>query len=40
VPAAPDAPVWAGGGYTLLGGFRDGAVVERHVYLPMVVRNG
>jgi hypothetical protein len=34
----PDAAVWSGGGYTLAGGFWGGAVVEHHIYLPLVLR--
>ena len=35
----PDAAVWGGNGYTLTGGFWGGALVEYHVYLPMVLRD-
>jgi hypothetical protein len=35
----PDAAVWAGDGYTLTGGFWGGAVVEYHIYLPLVLRD-
>jgi hypothetical protein len=36
----PDAGVLTGGGYALAGGFwRGAAAVERHIYLPLVLRN-
>jgi len=34
-----DAAVWDGSGYTLTGGFWGGALVEYHVYLPLVLRD-
>ena len=34
----PDAAVWSGGDYTLAGGFWGGAVVEYHIYLPLVLK--
>ena len=34
----PDAAVWSGSDYTLAGGFWGGAVVEYHIYLPLVLR--
>jgi len=34
----PDAAVWSGGDYTLAGGFWSGAIVEHHIYLPLVLR--
>jgi len=35
----PDASVWRGDGYTLVGGFWGGLAVEYRVYLPLVLRN-
>ena len=35
----PDAAVWAGGGYTLAGGFWGGVAVDYTIYLPLVLRN-
>ena len=35
----PDAAVWSGGDYVLAGGFWGGALVEYHIYLPLVVRS-
>ncbi len=38
----PDAGALSGGSYTLVGGFWGGAVaaaVQRHLYLPLAVRN-
>jgi len=35
----PDAAVWSGGSYTLAGGFWGGALVEYHLYLPLVMRS-
>ena len=37
--AQPDAAVWGGSGYTLAGGFWGAALVEHHVYLPVVLRD-
>jgi hypothetical protein len=34
----PDAARWSGGGYTLVGGFWVGAMVEYAIYLPLVLR--
>lgn len=35
----PDAGVWKGNNYTLTGGFWIGGIVERRIYLPLVLRN-
>ena len=35
----PDASVWQGDDYTLTGGFWGGALVEHHIYLPVVLRD-
>ena len=35
----PDAAVWDGSGYSLIGGFWGGALVEYAIYLPVVLRN-
>ena len=35
----PDAAAWDGSGYTLTGGFWGGALVEYHIYLPLVLRD-
>jgi hypothetical protein len=35
----PDAALWSGGGYVLVGGFWGGAAVEFHLYLPLVLRS-
>jgi hypothetical protein len=35
----PDASVWQGQEYDLLGGFWGGALVEYRVYLPLVLRD-
>jgi len=34
----PDAAVWFGDDYTLVGGFWGGAVVEYRIYLPLVLK--
>jgi hypothetical protein len=34
----PDADVWNGNGYTLVGGFWGGASVEYGIYLPLVLK--
>lgn len=34
----PDAAVWSNGDYTLAGGFWGRALVEYHVYLPLLLR--
>jgi hypothetical protein len=35
----PDAALWSGGGYALMGGFWAGAAAQYRVYLPLVLRN-
>ncbi len=34
----PDAALWQGENYTLVGGFWGGAMVENRIYLPLVLR--
>ena len=35
----PDAALWAGGEYTLVGGFWGGLAIEYLVYLPVALKN-
>ena len=35
----PDAALWQGGSYTLVGGFWGGTTIQHRIYLPLVLRN-